>query len=128
MNEFYQYLMLEMATQINSEWDHEYHRAHELCFLLSLDSKPVPETFFRLYAANIQCDENVIQNALAFFSGLGLLSVPCDCLDEDKIVCEYHMIEDSPFFLRGKQSLKENSVMCKNLNERIASIRKDFGS
>lgn len=128
MNDFYEYLMLEMATQINSEWDHEYHRAHELCFLLSLDSEPVPETFFRLYAANIECDSTVIENALAFFSGLGLLNVQCDCLPEDKIVCEYHLIEESPFFLRGQQSLAENSAVCKDLTKRLASIREDFSS
>lgn len=128
MENFYEYLMLEMAGQINEEWDHEYHRAHELCFLLSLDGHPVPETFFRMYSSNVECDMAIIENALAFFSGLGLLSVPCDCASGDKVICEYHLIEESPFFLRGKKSLEENSLLCKNLTARLASIREDFNS
>lgn len=126
MEDFYQYLMLEMADDINSQWDHEYHRAHELCFLLSLDSKPVPETFFRIYASNIACENAVIENALAFFSGLGLLDVNCDCHPEDKVICDIHMIEESPFFTRGRQSLADNSYLCQNLTQRLARIRAEF--
>jgi hypothetical protein len=128
VRDFYEYLMLGMAADIKSEWENPSHRAHELCFLLSLDAQPVPETFFKMYSSNLDCTPETVENALAFFTGVGVLSVACDCSPQDKVLCEINSIEDSPFFLKGKQAVRENSEECEILTGRIASVREDLGA
>lgn len=127
MNEFYRYLMLEMASEINNEWEESSQKAHELCFLLSLDGHEIPETFFRLYACGVDVQEEVIVNALSFFTGMGLIKVNCDCSDEWQSSCEINSISESHFYEAGKSCVSNKEEVWTNLVDRVTSMRSDFG-
>jgi hypothetical protein len=123
MNYFYEYLMFDMAEDINSSWDTESERAHEFCFILSLLEDEVPETFFKMYASQINASEQCIENALAYFSGMNLLSVFCDCAPDWKSTCEIYNLEDSKFYQIGNESFLSKDKNWELTNERLVLAR-----
>jgi hypothetical protein len=123
MEDFYNYLMFEMAFDINSELESNSEKAHELCFVLSLSYDPIPETFFRLYCSGTDVPPEYFINALAFFQGANLLSVFCDCSPQDKHMCEiYHSLE-GPFFEAGQKAVAEKEDIWLELDARIHEMR-----
>jgi hypothetical protein len=64
---------------ITEEFDNPSQIAHEICLLLSVDGLPIPETFFKLYTANLDIEPSILYNAVAYFSGAGFLNIACDC-------------------------------------------------
>jgi hypothetical protein len=123
MSEFHQYLMNEMASEINTTWESDSEKAHEMCFLLSVDGQPVPETFFRFYAANINAEYSSIFNAACFFSGMGLLNIQCDCEHDFKNCCELLDITESPFFAKGQEFVRSNRNEWAQLVAQIVEVR-----
>jgi hypothetical protein len=126
MDDFYSYLMLEMPQEINSQWPEKSHRAHELCFLLSIDGHPVPESFFKLYASAIDAEALFVNNALAYFSGASLLKVECDCTPEWKASCTIGNIHESDFYQVGIDSRAKGDEVYSVLAERINDVREAF--
>jgi hypothetical protein len=127
MNEFYEYLMLEMASDINGEWQESSQRAHELCFLLSLDESPIPEVFLRFYASKVDANEELVMNAVAFFSGMGLLDIHCDCAAEWKNSCDIFNVAESDFYEAGISCKTNEENLWNELTSRLCSVREEFG-
>lgn len=127
MNEFYEYLMLEMADEINGQWEEESDRAHELCFLLSVDGKVIPETFWNFYVAGVGAPHENLTNAAAFFSGMGLLTIDCDCESEWKTSCAIHNIRESEFYESGENCMMNEQDVWLELIKRVVDVREAFG-
>jgi hypothetical protein len=127
VNEFYEYLMLEMAGDIKGTWEDESQRAHELCFLLSLDGHKIPESFFKFYSCNVDVPHEKILNAAAFFSGMGLIEIECDCKDEWKTCCDFNRIEESEFYEAGEDCMTTEQEVWYDLIQRVVDVREAFG-
>jgi hypothetical protein len=124
VNDFYEYLMMELE-EIVEAFNSPAERARELCVLLSLDGEIVPETFFRLYVANLQIPEVIMNAVLANFVGLGQLVVECDCI-EDKLLCDINSVYDHDSFDAGLFSLNEGDGYLDYIEGRISAMREDI--
>jgi len=120
------YLMLEMSKDINEVWENNSDRAHEFCLLLSLTGQPVPETFFKMYLANVDCNQETLYNAVAFFTGLGFLKIECDCENHDKLLCDLNYTEDSSFFKIGEDFFQSKDKVWSSLRSRIDSLQHEL--
>jgi hypothetical protein len=126
METFFDYLMSDMAEDINSEWEDNSEKAHELCFLLSLEGSPVPETFYNIYSANLSIPAEILENATAFFHGCGFLTVDCDCKPREKPLCFINSIDKNLFFLKGKESADKKDKTWLSLNDRILTMKESL--
>jgi hypothetical protein len=118
MESLYHFLMDELDL-VNEEFDNPSQAAHEVCVLLSVDGHSVPETFYRLYTANINIEEFCLINAVAYFTGAGILDVQCDCSDTDKPLCDIANIKNTDFYHAGFKDAVEES---KTINSTLQYI------
>jgi len=125
MLDFYEFLMDELGS-VTEEFETDSECAHEICTLLSVDGNNIPETFFRLYTANLSINQLTMLNAVSYFCGMGLMSVDCDCESHNKSICEINIIEDSPFYEKGEQDKFDNSSTWIQVNNSINSLREDI--
>jgi len=109
MEDYYNFLMYELKDIEEEGFENASSIAHEVCILFSLDKQPMPETFYRLYLANLNTDYSVFYNATAYFAGAGLLQIQCDCSDDAKYLCDLNSIDQSAFYDKAIQDRKDNS-------------------
>lgn len=126
MSNYYEYLMEEMSKDLNDHWETESERAHELCFILSLSEQPVSETFFHLYAADINANKQSMYNAAAFFKGMDFLHIECDCENEDKPYCNINNLKHSLFYSIGFDCYSTKNDIWDSLAARIAAVRQQL--
>lgn len=123
MEDYYNFLMHELKDIEEEGFEEASSIAHEICILFSLDTSPLPETFYRLYIANLSTDYSVIYNAASYFSGAGLLDIQCDCLEENKYLCDIHSINESAFYEKAVQDRKDNSPQYTGTKNSILKMR-----
>lgn len=122
MESLYQFLMDELYT-VTEEFENTSHAAHEVCVLLAVDGEPIPETFYRLYTANLAIDPIIVMNAVCYFSGAGIIQVDCDCADNDKAICDIHSIKNTDFFHAGFKDGVEHPERIALIMEHIEQLR-----
>jgi len=122
MENYYSFLMEELK-EITEEFDSPSQIAHEVCLLLSVDGLPIPETFFKLYTANLAIEPSILYNAAAYFSGAGFLNIACDCNDSDKSLCEYSDIHQNPFFTKGMEENFSQQECWQHIDIAVNNIR-----
>jgi hypothetical protein len=76
-----------------------------------------------MYDSQINASEQCIENALAYFSGMNLLSVFCDCAPDWKSTCEIYNLEDSKFYQIGNESFLSKDKNWELTNERLVLAR-----
>ena len=126
VNEYYQYLMEEMSSDLNEQWQDDSERAHEFCFILSLTDQPVSETHFNFYAANVDVNPQSLQNAAAFFRGMNFLHVTCDCEDHEKADCSFFNVSESPFYSVGLSFLFHENEIWESMKNRISDVKSEL--
>lgn len=104
-----EYLMFDVVGEINESFASESERAHEFMVILAAVGGNIPETFFRLYLVGLDVDEKIIENALGYFMGVGLLNVSCDCEDCDKSLCSIDSISKNEYYDHGESSVGHSS-------------------
>ena len=122
MNSLYEFLMDELSD-IAREFEDPSVAAHHTCILLSLDGHPIPETFFRLYTANLDLNHLILMNAAAYFSGAGILTIECDCEESSKSICDIHEISNTDFYHEGFKSACEGKASIERIQENLRSLR-----
>lgn len=118
----YHFLMDELHT-VTEEFENTSHAAHEVCVLLAVDGQPVPETFYRLYTANLTIDPIIMMNAICYFTGVGILQVDCDCSDHDKAICDIASVRNTDFFHAGFKEAVEHPERIELIEEHIEQLR-----
>ena len=123
MNDYYEYLMHELAQDI-LVFDDESTRAHELCVLLTLTGGHIPETFLRMYAFPLQIPDHILYSAVAYFAGGNELFIDCDCL-EDKLLCPLHEsnILRNSFFDLAQRHDEESHKFLVDTRKRISGLK-----
>jgi len=122
MEDYYNFLMYELKD-IEEEFDNPSNIAHEISLIFSLENNYIPETFYRLYIANLDTDYVMIYNAASYFSGTGFLNIQCDCSGENKNLCDIHGISESAFFDKGVQDKINNTPQYTAIRDSIAKMR-----
>ena len=122
MNEYYDFLMNELKDVVDS-FESDNERARELCVVMSLGPQPIPETFYRLYIANLQIDPVYVKNAVSYFMGLGKLEIDCDCSPEDKSICDILEMKQSPHFFAGQTSCFAGDNEYDSISSKISTMR-----
>jgi len=112
LNDYFKFLMFELPS-ITEEFDTDSERVHEICVLLAVDGKDIPETFYRLYVTPIGVDQTLMNNAMSYFTGAGFLNIKCDCEIDSQNYCELALTDDNIFYDMGQQdreNMSENYV------------------
>lgn len=125
MDELYYFLMDELKD-ITLDIEDPSMAAHNICILLSVDGFPVPETFFRLYIAPVNVDYEILMNALAYFTGAGILEVTCDCDSSSKLLCDVHSITNTDFYHCGMKDACEGSDKVAAIYQHIGTLREEL--
>ena len=120
-----EYLMFDATSEINDSFESESERAHEFMIILSAIGGNIPETFFRLYSVGLDVHDKIMENALGYFMGVGLVKVDCDCEDADKSLCSVHSIQTNDYYGHGESSVGHSSEWY-NTRNRVVALSADI--
>lgn len=109
--------LLDDLSEVIEEFEDDSARAHQVMVILSAVDGEIPETFYRLYTDQLNIDQEFLRNALAYFSGIGEITVECDCEDCDKSLCDIHGLDANVFYDFGKNSIGKTPVWYATRNE-----------
>lgn len=108
-NEIFDFLMFDLG-EVADAFEDDSKRAEEIMIILSAVSGNIPETFYRLYTTPLlvgpkAIDEDVMKRALNYYSGIGEVSVFCDCEPGDQYLCDIHDMSHNEYFEFGEESI-----------------------
>ncbi len=120
-----EYLMFELSDAVDY-FDDVDMQIQEICVVLAASSDLMSETFLRMYTEGLKVDQANLAIAIAFFSGLDLLHIVCDCEASDKPLCDFHYVGHNRYYEAGMDSLQKKDNIYFEMTQRVAAMRRDI--
>jgi hypothetical protein len=100
---YFDFLMFELIT-VFEELEDPGEQAEAIIMTIAAVDNKVPETFFKMYVDHLPVDKKILNDVLAFYSGIDEIKVICDCNPEDKTVCDINNIDRTTWHQHGVES------------------------
>jgi hypothetical protein len=122
-SEFDMFLMLDLKD-IKEELPDPSIRAYALLTTLAAGGDELQESMFRAYIAEADIPEDLLVDYLAYFAGMKLFYVVCDCIYPE--TCDIIAVMQNQWFVKGRSEWTKQSSLYEKSKQDIKELKESL--